>query len=56
MPVVIKEIIVKTKVEAGKPEEKELVMPPEWMERIREEIWREIDRHEYVVEPRRKER
>lgn len=55
MPVVIKEIIVNTTVEPEKRQEGEWVIPPGMIEQIKEEILKELDRHEYV-EFKRKER
>ena len=55
MAIVIKEIIVKTTVEPEKQPEREMVLPSDWIERIKEEVLKEVERTDFV-EPRRKER
>lgn len=56
MSVVIKEIIVKTTVEREKRQEREeAVIPQEMLDRLKEEILREMAWQEQF-EPRRKER
>lgn len=55
MPVVIKEIVIKTTVIQEKEEERENVISVELLEQLKEEILREIPRSEYI-DYRRRER
>lgn len=55
MPIVIKEIVIKTTVTQEKERERENVVPAELLEQLKEEILREIPRNEYI-EYRRRER
>lgn len=55
MPIVIKEIVIKTTVTQEKEREGENVVPAELLEQLKEEILREIPRNEYI-EYRRRER
>lgn len=55
MPIVIKEIVIKTIVTQEKERERENVVPAELLEQLKEEILREIPRNEYI-EYRRRER
>ena len=53
MPVVIKEIVIKTTVTQEKKEEPECVIPAGLLEELKEEILREIPRYEYADYKRR---
>lgn len=55
MPIVIKEIVIKTTVTQEKERERENVVSAELLEQLKEEILREIPRNEYI-EYRRRER
>lgn len=55
MPVVIKEIIIKTTVIQERKQERESVVSVELLEQLKEEILREIPRYE-VTDYRRRER
>lgn len=55
MPVVIKEMVIKTTVTQEKEEERENIISAELLEQLKEEILREIPRNEYI-DYRRRER